>query len=346
MCYARGMTASIEIVPYAGWQNNLRLANGDVELVVTLDVGPRVIRYAARGGTNLLGETAEQLGRSGEPGWMARGGHRLWTAPEDERRTYAPDNRPVAHAPIAAHAGALAKSVAKSVTGSIAKSVAKSVAGSVNVRFTQPPDTAYGVQKELEIALGPSGTEVVLLHRISNVGRTPVELAPWALTVMPPGGTAIIPLPAKRPHPGSTPTRTASDYWPTQTIALWSYLDLRDPRLQLGTHFVTVRHDPAATTQFKIGLSHDAGWLAYWRAGDLFVKTIENQPGQPYPDRGSNFEAYADANILEMETLGPLVTLAPGQKTEHVETWSCYDDVGPVTDEASILKNVVPRLAK
>jgi hypothetical protein len=314
------MTASTQIVPYGGWRNNLRIANGEVELVVTLDVGPRVIRYAAAGGKNLFGEASDQLGTSGERGWMPRGGHRLWTAPEDKTRTYAPDNRPVTHQLLPAEAG------------------------SVHARITQPADTPFGIQKEIDLALGPTGSQVVLVHRITNVGAKPVELSPWALTVMPPGGTAIVPLPPKRPHPGSLAKTVDSDYWPNQTLAFWSYLDLQDPRLNLGTHFITLRQDPRATTLLKFGLSHDAGWLGYWRNGDLFVKWIDYQAGKTYPDRGCNFETYTDPNILEVETLGPLVTLAPGEKTEHTETWNLYADVGPVGDETSITKNVLPRL--
>ncbi len=311
------MSASTEIIPYAGWSRNLRIANADTELVVTLDVGPRVIRYAARDGHNLFGETADQLGKSGEPHWMPRGGHRLWTAPEDKTRTYAPDNRPVEHRVLA------------------------SDRDGVRVRLTQLPDQPYGIQKELDIALGASGSRVVIVHRITNVGERPVQLSPWALTVMPPDGTAIVPLPEKLPHPGSVPTSVDADYAPNQSIAIWSYTDLKDPRLMFGTRFITARQDPRATTLLKFGLAHQAGWLGYWRAGgDLFVKTIGYQPDQTYPDRGCNFQLYSDPNILEIETLGPLITLAPGQKTEHTETWNRFAGVGPIDDEASIAANV------
>jgi hypothetical protein len=314
------MSASTEIVPYAGWARNLRIANDDVELVVTLDVGPRVIRYSPPGGRNQFGETADHLGKSGEPHWMPRGGHRLWTAPEDKTRTYASDNRPVAHQRFVAEPGG------------------------VKVRLEQLPDQAHGLRKEIDIALGPIGTEVVVIHRIVNIGDMPIVLAPWALTVMPPGGTAIVPLPAKRPHPGSLPHTVDADYWPNQTLALWSYTDLKDPRLKLGTRFITARQDPTATTLLKFGLSHDAGWLGYWRDGDLFVKWVDHQPTRTYPDRGCNFELYTDPTILEVETLGPLVTLAPGEKTEHTETWRLFTGVGSVDDEASINENVLPLL--
>ena len=33
----------VEMIPYRRWKNNVRLSNGDIELVVTLDVGPRII---------------------------------------------------------------------------------------------------------------------------------------------------------------------------------------------------------------------------------------------------------------------------------------------------------------
>jgi hypothetical protein len=316
--FALVMSASTEIISYAGWAHNLRIANDDVELVVTLDVGPRVMRYAARGGNNLFGETAHQLGKTGETYWMPRGGHRLWTAPEDKTRTYAPDNQPVAHKILPAQPGD----------------------DGVEVRLIQRPDQPHGVQKELDLSLGSSGSRVQVVHRLTNVGARPIEVSPWALTVMPPGGTAIVPLPPKRPHPGTFPNAVDADYWPNQTIALWSYLDLKDPRLTLGTRFITARQDPDATTLLKFGLSHDAGWIGYWRDGDLFVKSIDYQPGATYPDRGCNFELYTDLNILEVETLGPLVTLAPGAHTEHLETWQLHGGVGPISDEGSIAENV------
>ena len=89
---------SVEKVAYRGWTNNLKIANGDTELVVTLDVGPRVISYRLAGGDNVFKNYDEMMGKTGEPEWMIRGGHRLWVGPEDPAATtYAPDNVPVAY---------------------------------------------------------------------------------------------------------------------------------------------------------------------------------------------------------------------------------------------------------
>ena len=67
---AIAMTASsavkIEKTNFKGWPNSYRISNGTVEVIVTGDVGPRVMRYGFAGGQNLFKEFTEQLGKSGE----------------------------------------------------------------------------------------------------------------------------------------------------------------------------------------------------------------------------------------------------------------------------------------
>ncbi len=77
-------------VSYKGWENCLKFGNGKVELVVTTDVGPRILLFGFAEGQNLFKNYEEQMGRTppaaGESGgdqWRLYGGHRLWHAPED-----------------------------------------------------------------------------------------------------------------------------------------------------------------------------------------------------------------------------------------------------------------------
>src|SRR5258708_3633863 len=63
-------------VEYQGWKNNVSLSNSDVELIITLDVGPRVISYQIPGDKNVFKQYADQMGKSGEKDWQIRGGHR------------------------------------------------------------------------------------------------------------------------------------------------------------------------------------------------------------------------------------------------------------------------------
>jgi hypothetical protein len=54
-----------EIISYRGWGNTLRLANNDIELLVTTDVGPRILVYKTPLGENVLKTFDDQLGSSG-----------------------------------------------------------------------------------------------------------------------------------------------------------------------------------------------------------------------------------------------------------------------------------------
>jgi hypothetical protein len=307
---------TVEKIEYKGWKNNLRISNGDVELVVTLDVGPRVINYRLAGGTNVFKEYKDQLGKTGEKDWQIRGGHRLWVGPEDRTRTYYPDNGPVKFKDE----------------------------GNGKFRFTPAPEKRYGLQKELVITVAARGSRVTVLHRLTNIGQARTQLAPWALSVMAPGGVEVIPLPPKRNHPGP-PEKAASDkdYAPDQTLVLWPFFDFKDPRWTFGSKYITLRQD-AKKGPTKIGLAHTLGWVGYLNGGTLFVKRFTYQEGKRYPDNGSNFETFTNEDMLEIETLGPLVSLAPGRTAKLTEKWELIGRVSDFKNEAGIDKNVLPKV--
>lgn len=312
---ARKGKLTVEKVEYKGWKNNLKIANGDAELIVTLDVGPRVISYRLADGKNVFAEFAPHLGKSGESTWMVRGGHRLWAAPEDPQRTYAPDNGPVAVTEL----------------------------GPGSVRLTPAPETAFGLQKEMDITLDASGSRVTLVHRIRNVGKAPTDLAAWALSVMAGGGVEVIPLPPKRPHPGDPKNaRSAADFGPDLALALWSYTDFTDSRFHFGSKAITLRQDPHKGAT-KLGLNHKMGWVGYLNAGTLFVKRFDFQEGKHYPDLGVNYETFSNQSMVEMESLGPLARLAPGEAVEHTERWELIAGVEDFKDEAELDARILSR---
>jgi hypothetical protein len=307
---------TVDKLEYKGWKNNLQIGNGEAELIVTLDVGPRIISYRLAGGKNVFKEYEDQLGKSGEKEWQIRGGHRLWAAPEDSARTYWPDNGPVKY--TALEGG--------------------------GARFTPAPESTLGLQKEIDVKLASTGSQVTLVHRITNVGQQATELAPWALSVMAPGGVEVIPLPPKRPHPGSPQNaKSPADWAPTLSMTMWSYFDFKDPRYDFGSKYITLRHDPKRGPT-KIGLAHRLGWVGYLNGGTLFVKRFAYQEGKTYPDSGVNYETFTNEDMLELETLGPLVRLAPGEKLEHIEHWELIKDVPEFKDEAGIDRNILPRV--
>jgi hypothetical protein len=273
------MTVQMQSVSYGGWPKCVRLANEDIELIA-IDVGPRIIRFGFIGDPNLFKEFPE-VGKTGGDAWRNYGGHRLWHAPEVMPRTYAPDNSPIKHKWDGA-----------------------------TLKLIQPAETATGIQKQIEVTLPAQNNSVRVRHLLSNKNAWPVELAPWALTVMQGPGRAIVPQ-----EPSS------NELLPVRPMAFWGYTNMADPRWKWGAKFIQLTCDPAAATPQKIGVSHKQGWAAYYRDGQVFLKRIAFDANATYPDFGCNIEFYTNGDMLEVETLGPLTKVAPNASVEHVEHW-------------------------
>jgi hypothetical protein len=291
-CVATTVRASVSVekVEYKGWTNCYRISNGEVELIVTGDVGPRIIRYGFMGGQNLFKEFPEQLGKSGEAAFQLRGGDRVWKAPEDPIASWQPDNVPV--------------TVEITPTGVIAR---------------EPVEPQTQLQKEIEVSLAPSGSTVIVSHRIANHSLFPLEFAPWALTMMAPGGRVISGFPPRGHHPQNLEA--------TNPLVMWAYTNLADPRWGFTRKYLSLRQDPANSDAQKLGMFNTNTWAAYVLNGEVFVKRTTADPAKTYPDFGCSFETFTNNEFLEVETLGPLTKVAPGSSVELVEHWGLFRNV-------------------
>lgn len=292
---------------YNGWQNCYRMTNGQIELIATTDVGPRVIRFAFVGEDNIFGENPDQVGKTGGSEWRIYGGHRLWHAPEGMPRSYWPDNSPI-----------------------------KAEVRGDTLALIQPTEGSTNIQKEMEITMSADRNYVKVVHRLRNQGLWPVEMAGWALTMMNKRGRAIIPQPPYASH-----DEALLPVWP---LVLWAYTDMSDPRWTWGKRYIVLRQDPDATEPQKVGVGDKENWAAYLRGEHLFLKRFEYQEGKNYPDYGCSVEIFTNADMLEVETLGPMTLLEPGDALEHVEHWFLYKGVTIKDDEDSIDAAVQPKV--
>lgn len=301
----------IEKIDFKGWPNSYRMSNGEVELVVTGDIGPRIIRYAFTGGPNIFKEFAKEVGKSGESTWQSRGGHRIWVAPEvNSPVTYAADNFPV-------------NIELKGDT----------------IVATPPLEKEAGIQKQITVKLASSGTGVEVLHRITNKSLWTLDIAAWALTVMAPGGAGITGLPPRGTHPEMLA--------PTNPMVIWAFTDLSDKRWQFTQKYIILRSDPKLARPQKIGTFNKDTFGAYYLGNQLFIKRYQADPARTYPDFGASYETFTNDEILELETLGPMTKLAPGESLSHVERWTLHKNVkiGAYTDQ-ELDRVLLPLLAQ
>lgn len=291
---------------FMGWKNCIKLQNGIVELIITLDIGPRIISYGFVGERNEFCVWEEQAGLTGGPEWRCYGGSRLWHGPEIGDRCYEPDNEPVEYEEIE--------------NGVILK---------------QSTEPKVKMTKCTKIILAPGSTKVDLFYSITNDGAWSAELCIWALTLMKAGGTAIIPTPKQAV--GLKPNGVL----PIGAVAFWPYSSLTDSRFTIGDKYFKITHDANITQSFKVGLPLLDGWMGYLNDGHLFVKYYKHRQGETYPDFGSSFEGYCCERFVEVETLSPMKTLQPGETIHHKETWELFKDVQADTEE-EIDKNILP----
>ncbi len=289
---------------YDGWKNCIRLSNGNIELIATTDVGPRIIRFGFVGEQNIFREFADQVGKTGGNEYRLYGGSRLWHAPEANPRCYYPDNNPVSY----------------SWDGK-------------TLKLTQDIERTTGMQKETEIILNPKDNQVSLLYRIYNKNLWDIEFAPWVLTIMNLDGRVIIP---------QEPFQTWEErLTPARPLVLWAYTTMNDPRWIWGEKYVQLKQSPNAKSRQKLGVLNTLGWAAYYLKGDLFVKRYKYDPLARYTDFGVNTEIYTDADIFEIETLGAFKKIPAGGLIEHKESWSLFK-ANVEESEESIDKNVIP----
>ena len=282
---------------YAEYGECAHITNGKAELVVTLEKGPRVIRFGIIGEENEFCEGSPTVIPVGEGTWRMLGGHRLWHSPESMPRTYSPDNTPLRYDFF-----------------------------DNGVKVMQDVEPWVQIAKEMEITLAACCNKVTVKHRLTNKNAWPIKLSAWALTVMAPGGREVVPRPQKN-----------TGLLGNTVLALWPYTRMNDPRITWGDKYIMLDQDPGTARPIKFGINNEFGWAAYFNHGNLFIKRHMHDENAKYPDFGVSYETYSNDFMLEMESLSPLVTLEPDEDVMHIEEWELIQGVkSPSSDEAEI----------
>ena len=264
-----------------------KMSNQLLTLWLSADFGPRVLGLSYEGGENILAVLPDaklQAARGEE--YSLRGGHRLWYGPERPETTYIPDDQ----APQV-----------REIEGGL--------------EFIQEVDQPTGIQKSWQIKLDPDAARVEIDHKLKNCGTAPFELAPWAVTMLRPGGIGLLPLQLEEDDD--------LGLWPNRELVFWPYTDIGSKHLDMHNRGVFVAADMPEGA-LKIGAPNPLGYLAYRQNEMLFVKETHYQQGKNYLDRGASHQIYCSPTVIELETLGPLTALGPGEIVNHVEVWQVY----------------------
>jgi hypothetical protein len=287
----------IEKIDYSNYGNCVRLSNGIIEAIITLDCGPRIIKFAFIGKDNFMfedinrdvkenSEVIEAVFGKGSQ-WYIYGGHRMWLSPEDLPLTYYPDNEQVNCNEI-----------------------------KNGVELIAPIQKVNEVQYRFVITMHAEKPKLEIKHYVTNTGINTKNNAIWCLTVLGKGGLEVIPQPLYD-----------TGLLANRVISLWPYADMSDERVYWGKKYITLKQDKNISSAFKFGINNIRNFAAYFNHNSMFIKKYHSNPDGKYPDYGTSFETYTNNHFLEMETLGELTDITPGSTMYHSEEWELVDNV-------------------
>ncbi len=175
------------------------------------------------------------------------------------------------------------------------------------VRVEAPADHA-GLARTIQVRSAPDGW--VVDHTIRNLAGATATIAPWAITQLRPGGEVLLPL-------GPVGDGPQAD----RSLVMWPYTDLTDPRLAFRRNGIRITAVPGPAP-VKVGAAPSAGRVAYRIGREVFEKRVTVDGRAIYPDRGAAVQVYLCDDFCELETLGPLRAVEPGDEVTHRERWT------------------------
>ncbi|MCQ2771531.1 MAG: DUF4380 domain-containing protein [Clostridia bacterium] len=295
---------------YKNFGKCLSMTNGLIELYVTIDIGPRIIKCNYVGKENLMfndvdrkyTEDVSSLFGEGKT-FYNFGGQRVWMSPEKFPDTYYPDSDKVLYTIL--NNGAI---------------------------FTAVPQDKTGIQIEVKVELEEDKPSATVTTSITNTQKNPITGSVWCLAVLDENGAVVIPQPTED-----------TGLLNNRVLALWPYTKMTDKRMFWGDRYIALRQDPSVKDAIKFGINNTTHKAAYVNKGQALVKDFDvNHPNGIYPDNGMSCEVYACENFTECETLSELKTIKKGEKIVHVERWSLFDNV----DIAEFSNESLDELAK
>jgi hypothetical protein len=258
-------------------------------------------------GRNVIWENPEEYGQTYPitMDWHNYGGYKAWVAPQD-LWGWPPD-------PFLDF-------------GKANVEVLQEPKGLPVLRLTGCPSLKTGILFVKEISMSPSG-EVTVRQKMYNIGGKPVSYSIWGVTQVKTPCFVVFPVKNRSKFPEKisyimAESRNSRQFDVKDGLCITRYAG------ELG----------------KIGADSDGPWMIWFSDDIAYVKLFDPMDElATYPDGGCSVEVFtseAKLGYVEMEILGPIAELDPGESTELTERWRIFKLSQPVTDDNRVFKAV------
>ena len=193
-----------DIIKYKQYGECAILSNDSIDIITSLEFGPRILSFSLKNHPNLLYEhpmNAPYL--CSDKGWRVYGGLRLALAPESEN-TFWPDNSPIEYEFL-----------------------------DDGILLERTHDEFLNVSKKIRIRFLECQNSVEISFEIENLSDVPIVGAPWAITAVRPDGVLHVPF-----------YNEEMSMSPRRFISIWGNTNLADKRLSFREKEIVIQHLP------------------------------------------------------------------------------------------------------
>ena len=274
------------LIDYAGYSDCIKLENENTRIILGPHCGGRILEYSWKGENGIYLD-ADHNGWVYEPGkpTIDPSGGRFDIGPE---------------AVIPKHPDLWLGEWTAEIIGPRA------------ARLTSVEDRVTGVQLVREFRLDESSSHLSCKQIIKNVSAETQAWCHWSRTFARGGGICLIPLTPHSRFPGKYIT-----YGPGPVM---NYRP-NDPNIRVRDGFLEILGTPKRP---KLGIDSYVGWLCYLMKNDLmFVKSFPTYPDRVYNEMAGltiSIWYYKDM-MCELEPIGPMEKIAPGESAAFTEEW-------------------------
>jgi len=187
------------------------------------------------------------------------------------------------------------------------------ILGSEKGRMTSVEDNATGVQLTRDFELDDNSSRLRVTQTIRNISDRMTRWCHWSRTFSTGHGICIVPLDDRSKFPDGYIM-----YGPGRVM---NYRP-GDPNIAKDGDYLVVRDTPLRP---KLGMDSHAGWFAYLTTDDLlFVKQYPTFPDRVYNEMAGLTISiwYKEDQVCELEPIGPMEALEPGESVSFTETWT------------------------
>ena len=281
------------IAEYKGWPDSVTLPAPDAKIkaVIVPLIGGRIQHYGPDD-ANIIYEHAGSDGKTlakNKNFWA--GGYNLDIGPETRRLTPHPDlwMGPYEVKPL----------------------------GPNTVNTLSVLDKSVGIQLDKTFKMDPKTGALHIMQRMKNIGEKDTNFCLWDRTLCKGGGFAFFTVNPKSKFAKGWAQRIKYDGE--------GAFNTTDPNLENVKVIDGVVLIECKGKEGKMGGDTNAGWLAYVRGKQLYIKIFPYDPKGNYSDAGNSVEIYWSPMVAEIEPLGPEIVLKPGEEATFPETWLLID---------------------